>query len=71
MEQDESDHSLRVCIIWQADSSVSWLDSSVVRQKAPQKLLEFFIGHLKWKKPETDAEDVDELLSGDGSGDDE
>ncbi|GAA5839438.1 hypothetical protein JCM9279_005941 [Rhodotorula babjevae] len=66
MEQDESDHTLRVCLIWKADGSVSWLDSSIVRQKAPQKLLEFFIGHLKWKKPE----DEGTVSSGDGSDDD-
>ncbi|GAA5922747.1 hypothetical protein JCM3775_006122 [Rhodotorula graminis] len=58
MEQDERDHSLRVCVVWQADDSVSWLDSAVVRQKAPQKLLDFFVGHLKWKKPAGDDDDA-------------
>ncbi|GAA5912576.1 hypothetical protein JCM8208_002000 [Rhodotorula glutinis] len=66
MEQDESDHSLRVCVVWQADDSVSWLDSAIVRQRAPQKLLDFFVGHLKWKKTTGDVdEDEDELVSDD------
>lgn len=49
MVQDDEDTKLRVCVVWNDDSQ-TWLDADEVRGRCPQKLLDFFISHLKWRR---------------------
>ncbi|KAI5474798.1 hypothetical protein MNV49_002395 [Pseudohyphozyma bogoriensis] len=48
IERSVQDGLLQFFVVWETDNSFSWVTSSLVRQKAPQKVIDFYETHLKF-----------------------
>ncbi|KAM0752075.1 hypothetical protein T439DRAFT_379199 [Meredithblackwellia eburnea MCA 4105] len=55
VEQSE-DREIKMFIIWSEDNSFSWVPSKLIREKAPQKVIDFYESNLKFSVKSDEAE---------------